>query len=187
MGGSFDQSFLRWINGWPDWLEPFMLFMTNATNYGWVKGALIAMVLAMLIRGPKTRTAAVLALLAFPLANEITDVFKANLAHPRPFQELDWVNVRGNLQSDSMGTASAHSANMAAVAAAFTAGMGRWGWPWIAVALFTGLSRIYVGVHYPSQVLLGWSAGLFAAFVVVSTYRAFVRSKERRASQSNQD
>ena len=40
----------------------------------------------------------------------------------------------------------------------------RWRWPMLAAALaFTGLvglSRLYLGVHYPSDVLAGWAAGL---------------------------
>ena len=38
---------------------------------------------------------------------------------------------------------------------------------WILVALFTGLSRIYVGVHYTSQVLLGWVCGALIALLTI--------------------
>jgi len=46
----------------------------------------------------------------------------------------------------------------------------RWRWPTLVVgALFTlgvGLSRLYLGVHYPSDILAGWSATLAWAFGV---------------------
>lgn len=44
----------------------------------------------------------------------------------------------------------------------------RWRWPVLAIALtFTitvGLSRVYLGVHYPSDILAGWAAALVWAF-----------------------
>jgi undecaprenyl-diphosphatase len=40
----------------------------------------------------------------------------------------------------------------------------RWRWivalPAVAFALLVGLSRVYLGVHYPSDILAGWSAAL---------------------------
>lgn len=45
----------------------------------------------------------------------------------------------------------------------------RWRWPVLAIALaFTiavGLSRVYLGVHYPSDILAGWAAALVWAVV----------------------
>ena len=42
----------------------------------------------------------------------------------------------------------------------------RWGAPWIVVALLVGVSRVYVGVHFPSQVVFGWTLGIASGVVV---------------------
>lgn len=175
----------RAINHWPAWMAPVMQFFGTATDRLWFKLLLLALVIAMIAWTPQTRRTAIQALIAFPIANGITDLFKHNLPMPRPFQELPnvilWLGT-----SDSAGTASAHSANMAAVAFVFTYHLKWWGSPWIVVALITGLSRIYCGMHYPYQVLLGWSCGVFAAFVVCKTWD-LIRAKRSPVVEDTTD
>jgi undecaprenyl-diphosphatase len=48
---------------------------------------------------------------------------------------------------------SSHAVNMAALATVLTLSYRRWWWVWWSAALVVGLSRVYVGVHYPSDVL----------------------------------
>jgi undecaprenyl-diphosphatase len=162
-------SIFRAINHWPEWMAPTMRFFSTATDYIEFKLFLLLLVIGMMVYRPLTRKTAVEALIAFPIANGITDLFKHNLPMPRPFQELSDVIVRLGT-TDSAGTASAHSANMAAVAFVFTYHLKWAGTPWILVALLTGLSRIYTGMHYPYQVLLGWSSGILAGFLVCKTW-----------------
>jgi undecaprenyl-diphosphatase len=80
---------------------------------------------------------------------------------------------------DSSGTTSAHSANMAAIATVMTLEAKWWGAPWIAFAFFTGISRIYTGVHYPSQVIFGWGVGILCGFIVSRTWRAYRENRSK--------
>lgn len=177
-----DRHLCLWINGWPEWLSPFLTFFSDALHYVIVKVFFGAVLIAMLWRGPKSRVAAVFALLALGLANGMTDVFKHLLPMHRPFQlpPLDHLLTMRVGTSPSMGTASAHSANMAALATVTTLLLGRWGWPWIAVALLTGISRVYVGAHFPSQVLLGWLCGVTSGVICVSALRLYGRRHDAK-------
>lgn len=170
-----DISLFRWINRWPDELEPFFRFLSEATKI-WPGRILLAAVLIFCLSRPRLRTAAILGLLAFPLANECCDLLKNSLRMPRPCVELPGVLLRGDLLT-SFGTASAHSANMACIAAVFWTFDRKWGLAWTLVAFFTGLSRIYTGVHYPSQVLLGWAVGAVVGRVAVFVYERFIPKK----------
>ena len=169
----FDRHLCLWINGWPDWFSPFLTFFSIAMEFIVVKLFFAALLVGMIIRSPRARAAALLALLAFAIANGLTDVFKHLMPMHRPFQPQalgDLIRMRVGT-SLRMGTASAHAANMAALATVTTMLLGRWGWPWIAIALITGISRVYVGAHFPSQVLLGWTCGTVAGVLCVTAYR----------------
>ena len=163
-----DQSVFQWINHWPQFLAPLFVILSDGIKHAPLQFLLGLVVLLMLWRGGLPRRTVIHALIAWPIANGITDLFKHGLPMPRPCVELPDVIVRAGYL-DSPGTASAHSANMAAIATVWVLMLGpRWGSIWIVIALLTGLSRIYVGLHYPGQVILGWICGIFAGWAVVS-------------------
>jgi undecaprenyl-diphosphatase len=199
----WDLRLFDWINHWPQAWNPFLKFFSVALNQGWVKVGLFLLIVAMMWRGEKTRKAVLLALISIGIANTMTNVAKEGFPMNRPFQDREYaLNKQGTIavidrgtsksiidvdqsrsvilrvgHSDSKGTASAHSANMAALALTMCYFLRRWGGPWVAVALLTGISRIYTGAHYPSQVLMGWACGLFASFVVIKTWEALVSAR----------
>ena len=166
-----DLALFRAINQAPDWLNPAMQFFSEGNKWWWVRVGLVA-VLVLFAWRQNTRKATVLAMVAWPIANAACDALKFGMRLPRPSVDLADAIVRVE-RLTSFGTASAHSATMMAVAVAFMFYSRPAGIAWLAVAVLTGVSRIYVGVHYPYQVLLGWAVGAFVAIVAVKSWMAF--------------
>jgi membrane-associated phospholipid phosphatase len=78
---------------------------------------------------------------------------------PRPY----WYspNVHGLASETSFGFPSNHSQNAAVLWGLMAAYIRKW-WAWLAavlIILFIGLSRLYLGVHFPHDVLFGWLIG----------------------------
>jgi undecaprenyl-diphosphatase len=133
----------------------------------WMKILLLIILIAMIAAGKETRKAAICALIAFPIADGLTNLLKHTIPLPRPCNDPTLMDIVLRVgKTASAGTASAHSANMMAVAICFMIALRGWGTPWLILALLVSVSRIYNGVHYPYQVLLGWICGAFAAVLV---------------------
>lgn len=90
----------------------------------------------------------------------INNVGKMLLHSPRPY----WYDVQVQLWTDpefSFGLPSGHAQN-AVIMWGLLAFYGRRVWGWlvaIGLIFLTGLSRIYLGVHFPTDVLAGWLLG----------------------------
>ncbi len=116
----------------------------------------------------KTRRVGVAALLALLIGYLITNLtLKPLVSRPRP-----WIDVEGLIhllgESAYRSFPSGHSTSAFAFAFAVRYGTEKKWLKWVAmiVAILMGLSRLYVGVHYPTDilggVLVGWFSGWFA-------------------------
>lgn len=157
-----------------------MILLSQGNKLASVRVLLLA-IFAVLVVRPATRKAGLLAMLSWPLANLFCDALKYGFQMPRPSVELADAIVRVD-RLTSFGTASAHAANMMAVATVFLYFHRWWGTPWLVVALATGYSRVFVGVHYPYQVLLGWAVGAVSALILIETWSAFRRVYPKRSA-----
>jgi membrane-associated phospholipid phosphatase len=87
--------------------------------------------------------------------------FKQLLHQPRPY----WIgDVKQLAAETSYGIPSTHASDSFAVWGSLAARL-RQRWMWIAACLVVfliGLSRLYLGVHFPTDVLGGWLIGLIA-------------------------
>lgn len=71
----------------------------------------------------------------------------------------------------SYGFASSHSANAFGMAMfMFLLFRGRWRWMF-AWAFVVAYSRIYLGVHYPGDILVGGLVGVLAAWLIYQGYK----------------
>src|SRR5688500_5424719 len=115
--GGWDRALFYGINRWPEGPAPFFKFLSEGTDNTIVRIVLLVMVVALACFR-QTRKGGLVGGLLWPFADLLTKLWKDNLPRPRPFQELTDVIVRTGT-SESMGTASAHSANMMFVAVVF--------------------------------------------------------------------
>ena len=113
----------------------------------------------------------VLSLVSLSLSDWAGMTLKELIARPRPFSTVEGINVLVG-RGASFSMPSNHAANTFAAAIPFVL-MAR-GWAPYAMlggAAIVALSRIYVGVHYPSDVLAGAALGMAVGAAVTALYR----------------
>lgn len=172
---NFDASILLWIQAHirGGILDPIMIFITHLGDAGilW-----IAVTLILLIRQRTRRvgvTSAISMLIGLIVANLI---LKNWIARIRPYVLIEGLQLMIERQPD-FSFPSGHATNSLACAWVMFRGMKRrYGVPALILALVICFSRLYVGVHYPTDVLAGICIGIAAA----EAARVIVRALRRR-------
>ncbi|MDG9717772.1 bifunctional phosphatase PAP2/diacylglycerol kinase family protein [Streptomyces sp. DH24] len=149
---------------WPG-AERVLPRLSRSANHGVLWFAVAAGLAAT--RTPRARRAAARGLASLSLASlTINTLGKRTVRRPRP--GLDAVPVVRQLKRQPITTSfpSGHSASAAAFATGVALESPAWGAAVAPVAASVALSRVYTGVHFPSDVLAGAALGAGAAFAV---------------------
>ncbi|MCX4906789.1 phosphatase PAP2 family protein [Streptomyces sp. NBC_00878] len=165
-GSNPDVDLLYDINGLakdaPRWFDRVMEFVGE-----W--GLLAAMVLLVIWcwftvrrRGEEDAAASVAALVWAPLAGAIAVLvnvpIRGFVERPRPFVDHDGLDVLIGGKSD-YSFVSDHATLMMAMGVGLFVAHRKFGLVGIALALFGGFCRVYMGVHYPTDVIGGFALG----------------------------
>lgn len=146
---------------------PFFTFFTFLGEKGWF---FIASGILFLLFKP-TRKIGMAILLAIICGAVITNVTVKNLvARPRPFVTdetfKEFWEFLGATKVSEYSFPSGHTTSaIAAGAAFFLLGNKKWSWSGLLLAVLVGLSRIYLIVHYTTDVIGGLCVGLIAAVI----------------------
>ncbi len=153
-----------------DWLMPVL---TNLNNW---KIPILLIWLALLIwGGRKGRAAALLLLVTIALSDQLSSFVIKPLVHRiRPCHVVETVRLLVGC-SGSFSFPSSHATNSMAAARFFAGFYPRFRWYFYALALTIAYTRVYVGVHYPFDVLAGALLGFLVGWLVVWLYGKFLK------------
>lgn len=163
---------LIWIqeNIRQDWLNPVMRFVTSLGNAGivWIIAALVLLCFA------KTRKAGAGCALALIFSLIVNNLILKNLVNrTRPFDAIPELSVLITKPTDA-SFPSGHTGSSIAVGLVILLMLPRkYGIPAMVLAVLISLSRLYVGVHYPTDVLGGAVSGIFCGLLAFAIIRFF--------------
>lgn len=161
-----------------EWMNGFWRIITFLGDGGWF-WILLAVVLLIM---KKTRKAGAAAAIALVIGALITNVCLKNMvARVRPYdtysalipivtKPIDWSFPSGHT-----------CASFASAFVYFRLLPKKYGIPALVLACMIAFSRLYLGVHYPTDVLAGFLIGLFASALAVWMVSRFCDHKKQTA------
>ena len=169
-----------------DFLWPLI---TNYIDFWAIRIPLvIAWVSLLVFGGRRGRTVAVMIPFVIFLSDKLSSAFiKEWVGRLRPCYENNGIPIVQGIHmlvdcGPGKSFPSSHAVNNFAVGTVFSYYYPRWKWAYLGWAALVALSRVAVGVHYPSDILGGAAIGSFVSILVIWTWRnleqQFVLSKQ---------
>ena len=170
-----------------DWLMPIISDLGNLIFW------LFICVLLFLFGEKKGRNVAILAIIALILSSVVVGLLKYSIAEPRPFVTLQNVKL---LTDSTLGYYASFPSGHTASSFAFAVVVGlkykiksfgnlRLIYPLLVYAMIVGFSRIYIGVHYPIDVLFGALIGIICAIIVLKFENKILRKNDKPTTIKN--
>jgi undecaprenyl-diphosphatase len=155
----------RWIDALarreaPVWIDRGFRLLTHAGGSSFTIGLTVALLLMH-----DTRHLGLVAGMASLLSHLLVQGLKRTLVRPRPTTRLPHVTALADIP-DHFSMPSGHACAAMSLAVAVLWWQPWWGVPAVLLALVVGTSRVYLRVHYPTDVVVGQMLGAAAASLV---------------------
>ena len=172
-----DGNILLWIQEYirNDFLTPIFKFITSLGDEGYVWIA-IAIVLLFVKNFRKVGLMVGASLLGSLVFNNM--IVKNIVARPRPYRMIETLTILIPEPGEYSFPSGHTSSSFAAGVVLYLMLPKKYGIPAMVLAFLIGISRLYVGVHYPTDVLGGMVMGtLIAVSVVKATEKILIKRK----------
>lgn len=171
---NLDGSILLWIqeNLRGDFLNLLITLITTLGNGGliWLVSS------AVMLCFPKSRKTGVLVLMALLVSLLVNNfILKNVVARPRPWTCVEELQTLIEKPKDYSFPSGHTASSFAAAIVMYKTLPAHMGVPAVILAVGIGLSRLYVGVHYPTDVL----AGALSGIIIARTVCRFAAGKSR--------
>ncbi|MGL5615220.1 MAG: phosphatase PAP2 family protein [Sarcina sp.] len=158
------------------YLNPIMVFITNLGDMGFI-WILISVILLFI---KKFRIVGILMLCSLALNTILGEGLLKNLIQrPRPFNTLPGLHLLITAPQ-SFSFPSGHTSSAFACAIILGYYIRKSLIPSLILAFLIGFSRVYLTVHYPSDVLAGMLLGIFSAFITIYVYEKKIKKIKTR-------
>ncbi len=161
-----DGAVLLWIQEYlrKDFLNPIITFITSLGDAGWFW----ILLSALLLFTKKYRKIGLTGLLALFIGFLITNLWLKNMVmRVRPYEVVEGLTLIGRKAHD-FSFPSGHSTASIAASTVFLMMMPKkFGIAAFLLGIFICFTRLYIGIHYPTDVLAGMVIGFAAAFLAV--------------------
>ena len=155
----------------------YLFWVATLLGNGATQGAFIIWLWVMGRRGSGVARAGTLCFWALLLSTAVAQGLKHLFERPRPLLALSDVRLLVNPLHDN-SFPSGHAATSFALATIISATFPRWRWAAWTTALLIGISRVYVGVHFPLDIVgsavIGVASGL--AVLAIANRKAAQRT-----------
>ena len=157
-------------------LDNIMIFITSLGNGGmiWIAATIVLLI------PKKTRKAGIMsavALLGSLIINN--NIVKNIVQRPRPFVTFTDLQIIIPTPSE-FSFPSGHTSSSFAAAAVFYRHLPKkLGLPAVILAGLIGFSRLYVGVHYPTDVIAGVLMGILLSYLAEYLFNLFVKKLKK--------
>jgi len=186
---SFDLSVFRFVNGSLqnvvfDFLMPFLTDLNK--NKPALAVILVALVVWFFKGGRDARLAILMLIPTILLSDQLnSSVIKFIIERPRPCHVLSDVHLLVSCGS-GFSFPSSHAVNNFAGAVVLSFFVPRSAWGWFTFAAIVSFSRVYVGVHYPSDVVGGAVVGIACGGFIILLFgfvEKFLKSRHLKTRQ----